>query len=121
MSMTTGADVLSAANALAALVSAGSSVAGVVRPGLALPAGEPVTAGAHLYARAYAARAVPLGAATAVAVWADAAVAWPMLLVSGLAQVGDSAIGFRQRNLGMGFGAGAFAVLHLFSAWWVAR
>ncbi|WP_052390812.1 hypothetical protein [Streptomyces sp. NRRL B-24484] len=113
---------LSAVNALAALVSAGSSVAGVLRPGLGLPAGEPVTAGTHVYARAYAARAVPLGIATAVAVAVgSAAVAGPMLLVSGLAQVGDSAIGFRQRNLGMGFGAGAFAVLHLVSAWWVAR
>jgi hypothetical protein len=75
-----------------------------------------------VYVRAYAARAVPLGLATAAAMWADnAAVAWPMLLVSGVAQVADSAIGFRQRNLGMGFGAGAFAVLHLVSAWWVAR
>ena len=114
--------VLLAANALAALVSAGSSVAGVFRPGLGLPDGEPVTAGTHVYVQAYAARAVPLGLATAAAMWADnAAVAWPMLLVSGVAQVADSAIGFRQRNLGMGFGAGAFAVLHLVSAWWVAR
>ncbi|MEW1909071.1 hypothetical protein AB0442_11490 [Kitasatospora sp. NPDC085895] len=114
--------VLSAVNALAALVSAGSSVAGVLRPGLGLPEGEPVTVGTHVYARAYAARAVPLGVATAVAVTAGgAAAAWPMLLVSGLAQMGDSAIGFRQRSLGMGFGAGAFAVLHLVSAWWVAR
>ncbi|MCU7827043.1 hypothetical protein [Kitasatospora sp. DSM 101779] len=114
--------VLAAVNALAALVSAGSSVAGVVRPGLGLPAGEPVTVGTHVYARAYSARAVPLGVATAVVMAAGtAAVAWPMLLVSGLAQVGDSAIGFRLRNLGMGFGAGAFAVLHLVSAWWVAR
>ncbi|QKW22137.1 hypothetical protein HUT16_26440 [Kitasatospora sp. NA04385] len=113
--------VLSAANALAALMSAGSSVAGVLRPGLALPAGEPATAGVHLYAQAYAARSLPLGVATAAAVWTGAAVAWPMLLVSGLAQVADSAIGFRQRNLGMGIGAGACAVLHLLSAWWMAR
>ncbi|MGW4896192.1 hypothetical protein ACWEQL_28650 [Kitasatospora sp. NPDC004240] len=115
-------NVLLAANALAALVSAASSVAGVLRPGLGLPAGEPVTVGAHVYVRAYAARAVPLGVATALAVTVgDASAAWPMLLVSGLAQVGDSAIGFRLRNLGMAFGAGAFAVLHLASAWWVAR
>jgi len=113
--------LLSTANALAALLSAGSSVAGVLRPGLALTAGEPVTAGVHLYARAYAARALPLGVATAAAVWTGAAAAGPLLLVSGLAQVADSAIGFRRRNLGMGIGAGACAVLHLVSAWWVTR
>ncbi|MFC8716420.1 hypothetical protein [Kitasatospora sp. NPDC057198] len=113
--------VLSTANALAALLSAGSSAAGVLRPGLALPAGEPATAGVHLYARAYAARALPLGVATAAAVWTGGAAAGPLLLVSGLAQVADSAIGFRQRNLGMGIGAGACAVLHLLSAWWVTR
>ncbi|WP_143664666.1 hypothetical protein [Streptomyces sp. NRRL B-24572] len=115
-------DVLPAANGLAALASAGSSVAGVFRPGLALPDGEPVTTGTQVYVQAYAARAVPLGLATAAAMWTgDTAVARSMLLVSGVAQVADSAIGFRLRNLGMGLGAGAFAVLHLASAWWVAR
>ncbi|BAJ31440.1 MULTISPECIES: hypothetical protein [Kitasatospora] len=114
-------DALSTANALAALAGAGSSVAGALRPGLALSADEPVTAGTHLYAWAYAARALPLGLATAVAAWADAAAAWPLLLISGLAQVGDSAIGFRRRNLGMAFGAGACAVLHLLTAWWTTR
>lgn len=114
--------VLLAANGLAALASAGSSVVGVFRPGLGLPAGEPVTAGTQVYVRAYAARAVPLGLVTAAAMWADdPALAWVLLLVSGVAQVADSAIGFRMRNLGMGFGAGALAVLHLASAWWVAR
>ena len=111
-----------AANAAAALVSAGSSVAGVLRPGLALPKGEPVTVGTALYVRAYAARAVPLGLTTALVLLADDPVAtWPMLVVAGLAQVGDAAIGVRQRNMGMTMGAGAFAVLHLASAWWLAR
>ncbi|MFF3609479.1 hypothetical protein [Streptomyces sp. NPDC002463] len=114
--------VLLTVNGLAALASAGSSVVGVLRPGLGLPAGEPVTVGTQVYVRAYAARAVPLGLATAAAMWADDAVlAGVLLLVSGVAQVADSAIGFRQRNLGMGFGAGALAVLHLVSAWWVTR
>ncbi|WP_031071053.1 hypothetical protein [Streptomyces sp. NRRL WC-3742] len=108
------------ANALAALVSAGSSVAGVLRPGLVLSAGEVITAGTGLYARAYAVRAVPLGLATAwVLLAGPRAAAWPMLVVSGLAQVGDSAIGAKQRNAGMAFGAGAVAVLHLASAWWL--
>ncbi|WP_306191030.1 MULTISPECIES: hypothetical protein [unclassified Streptomyces] len=110
------------ANAIAALISAGSSIAGALRPGIALAHTEPVTAGTDMYARAYAARAVPLGLATAVVLLADArAAAWPMLVVAGLAQVGDSALGARQRNLGMTLGAGVFAVLHLASAWWLAR
>ncbi|MFC5908651.1 hypothetical protein [Streptacidiphilus monticola] len=113
--------VLLAANAVAAIVSAGSSVAGVLRPGLGLPAGEPVTAGVDVYARAYAARALPLGVAAAAVLWAGERVAaWPMLVVAGLAQAGDSAIGVRWRNAGMALGAGAFAVLHLVSAWWLA-
>ncbi|WP_329565119.1 hypothetical protein [Kitasatospora sp. NBC_01266] len=114
-------DVLLVANAVAALVSAGSSIAGALRPGLALAPGEPVTAGADLYARAYAARAVPLGIATAAVLLVGGhAAAWPMLVVAGLAQAGDSAIGAQRRNPGMGFGAGAFAVLHLASACWLA-
>lgn len=115
-------NALLVANALGALVSAGSSVAAVARPGLVLPADEPVTGGTHMYARAYAVRAVPLGFATALALWAtDPATAWPMLTVAGLAQVGDSAIGARHRNTGMAVGGGVLAVLHLASAWWVAR
>ncbi|MFE0460434.1 hypothetical protein ACFW1A_14425 [Kitasatospora sp. NPDC058965] len=116
-------EALLAANLVAALVSAGSSIAGVLRPALALPAGEPVTTGTDLYARAYAARAVPLGLATALLLLTGAshAVAWPMLAVAGLAQAGDSAIGARYRNRGMTLGAGAFAVLHLASAYWIAR
>jgi hypothetical protein len=110
--------VLMAANTVAALVSAGSSAAGMVRPQLALVAGESVDGGTRLYAQAYAARAVPLGIALALALClgAGAPVLWPVLAVAGLAQAGDSVIGFRRRNRGMGWGAGAFAVLHLATA-----
>ncbi|MFF2144022.1 hypothetical protein [Kitasatospora sp. NPDC058190] len=116
-------NALLAANAVAALVSAGSSIAGVLRPGLALPGGGPVTAGTDLYARAYAVRAVPLGLAVALLSLTGStdAATWPLLAVAGLAQAGDSAIGVRYRNRGMTFGAGAFAVLHLVSAYWIAR
>ena len=115
--------VLLVANIAAALISAGSSVAGTLRPGLALPAGEPITTGTNLYARAYSARAVPLGLATALLLLTGApgVAVWPMLVVAGLAQAGDSAIGLLQRNRGMAFGAGAFAVLHLASACRLAR
>lgn len=113
---------LAVANAIAALISAGAGIAGALRPGIVLAHTEPVTAGTDMYAQAYAARAVPLGLATAVVLLADArAAAWPMLVVAGLAQVGDSAIGARRRNLGMTLGAGMCAVLHLASAWWLVR
>ncbi|KDN81763.1 hypothetical protein [Kitasatospora cheerisanensis] len=110
------------ANAVAALLGAGFGVAGAVRPGLVLAADQPVTAGTHLYARAYAARALPLGIATALVLAAgprDAA--WPLVVVAGLAQVGDSAIGIRERNPGMAIGAGAAAALHLATACWLTR
>ncbi|PJN29929.1 hypothetical protein [Kitasatospora sp. CB02891] len=110
------------ANALVALLSAGSGVVGAIRPGLVLAANEPITAGTHLYARAYAARAVPLGVLTALVVTVGpCAAAWPVLLVAGLAQVGDTAIGVRRRNVGMTIGAGTTAVLHLATAWWLGR
>ncbi|WP_052440820.1 hypothetical protein [Streptacidiphilus anmyonensis] len=116
-------NVVLVVNALASLVSAGSSILGVVRPGVLLAAGEPVTEGTELYARAYAVRAVPLGLALAVTLLAGApgAVLWPLLLVAGLAQVGDSVIGARHHNRGMMLGAGAFALLHLASAFGLAR
>ncbi|MGW4380151.1 hypothetical protein [Kitasatospora sp. NPDC004531] len=110
------------ANAVAALLGAGAAVAGVIRPGLVLAAGEPITAGTRLYVRAYAVRAVPLGVVAALVLAAGPrAAAWPLLVVAGLAQVGDAAIGVRQRNVGMAVGAGAAAVLHLATAWWLAR
>lgn len=49
--------VLVVAKVIAALVRAGSSVAGALRPGIALAHTEPVTTSTDLYARAYEARA----------------------------------------------------------------
>ncbi|MEV8633340.1 hypothetical protein AB0395_16935 [Streptosporangium sp. NPDC051023] len=106
-----------ALNALASIGAAGSSVAGVFRPALGLRPTEEVTTGVHLYTRAYAARAVPLGLVTAfVLIWGPSAALAPLLVVSGVAQVGDSALGFMRGNLGMALGAGAFAVVHLLTA-----
>lgn len=114
--------VLLAVNALVALGGAAASLAGVRRPGLILPAGQAVTVGAEVYVRAYAARAVPLGAVTAlVLLLGPAAAQWPLLTVAGLAQAGDLAIGLRQRNTGMAIGSAVGAVLHLATAWWSAR
>jgi hypothetical protein len=111
--------VLIAANGLASLTSAGFCIAGMIRPGLALPEGTAVNGGTHLYANAYGARAIPLAAVT-LALFAldDSSAAAPVLAVAGLAQIGDSAIGIQQRNRGMAISAGLLGVLHLASARW---
>ncbi|MEU6085638.1 DUF4267 domain-containing protein [Streptomyces sp. NPDC047085] len=119
MNSSTVQTVLVVANALASLVSAGSCVAGMIRPGLALPKGMAVNGGTRLYANAYGARAIPLAAVTlALFALGDRSVVAPVLAIAGLAQIGDSAIGVQQRNKGMAICAGVFAVLHLASAWW---
>ncbi|MEU7872411.1 hypothetical protein [Dactylosporangium sp. NPDC049140] len=73
------------------------------------------------YAKAYAVRALPL---SVVALVVLAQHRWPvlvpLLVVLGLAQAGDSALGARRRNTGMAIGAAAGAVIHLASAWWAA-
>ncbi|MGW4561310.1 hypothetical protein ACWEN3_02535 [Streptomyces sp. NPDC004561] len=107
-------------NALAALVSGLASVAGLARPAMALAAGEAVNSGVVFFARAYAARALPLSAAVLVLL---AAGSWdllgPVLVVAGLAQLGDAAIGAARRTPGMLLSAGALAAVHLVSAQWL--
>ncbi|MFF0411147.1 DUF4267 domain-containing protein [Kitasatospora sp. NPDC004745] len=88
-------------------------------PGLILPRSTAVNGGTRLYAHAYGARAIPLAAVTlALLATGDRSAAAPVLAIAGLAQIGDSAIGVRQRNPGMAVCAGLLAVLHLASAWW---
>ncbi|MER6068241.1 hypothetical protein ABT187_05165 [Streptomyces sp. NPDC001817] len=119
MNSSTVQTVLIAANGLASLASAGFCVAGMFRPGLALPEGMAVNGGTHLYANAYGARAIPLAAVTlALLGMGDRSAVAPVLAVAGLAQIGDSAIGVQQRNKGMTICAGLLGVLHLASAWW---
>ena len=119
MNSSTIQTVLIAANGLASLASAGSCIAGMTRPGLALPKGMAVNGGTHLYANAYGSRALPLAAVTlALLAMGDRSTVAPVLAVAGLAQIGDSVIGVQQRNKGMAIGAGLFGVLHLASAWW---
>jgi hypothetical protein len=120
MSVSTAHTLIGLLNALGALVSGISSVLGPARPALALTAGESVDSGVVLYARAYAARAAPLSAVVLVLL---AAGSWgslgPVLVVGGLAQLGDAAIGAARRNTGMLIGAGGLAVVHLVSARWL--
>lgn len=117
----TSQQVITVANAAVALLSGASSVAGAARPALGLPRGEPVTTGVSFYARAYALRALPLSLVALVVLtqqrWSALV---PLLVVLGLAQAGDSALGMWRRNTGMAIGAGTGAAIHLLSAWWIA-
>ncbi|MGW7386123.1 hypothetical protein [Streptomyces sp. NPDC054794] len=122
MSSSTVQAILIAANGLASLTSAGFCIAGMARPGLALPKGMAVNGGTHLYANAYGARAIPLAAVTlALFAMGDRSTVAPVLAIAGLAQIGDSAIGVQQRNKGMAICASLLGVLHLASAWWFHR
>ncbi|MBO8192884.1 hypothetical protein ITI46_14580 [Streptomyces oryzae] len=120
MSVSTAHTLIALLNALAALISGAASVVGLARPALALTAGEPLNSGVVLYARLYAARAVPLSAAVLILL---AAGSWgslgPVLIVAGLAQLADAAIGAARRNTGMLISASGLTVVHLASAQWL--
>ncbi|MEV6052121.1 hypothetical protein [Streptomyces sp. NPDC052107] len=120
MSIATVHMVIGLFNALVALVSGVSAAVGVARPAVGLAAGESVTSGVVLYARAYAVRAVPLSvvvlALLAAGSWSSLG---PVLIVAGLAQLGDAAIGAARRDTGMLITAGALAAVHLVSAQWL--
>ncbi|MFD8706585.1 hypothetical protein ACFV1W_28950 [Kitasatospora sp. NPDC059648] len=105
------------ANAAGAL-SMAACAAGLANPGIGLPKEEPVTEGVRFYAKAYAARALPLGAVLLhQLVRGRGGPALPaVLLLAGAVQAGDAAIGARTRNPGMALGAGALALLHLETA-----
>ncbi|MFF2199663.1 hypothetical protein [Streptomyces sp. NPDC058145] len=119
MNSSTAEAILIAANSLASLTSAGFCIAGMIRPGLALPKGMAVNGGTHLYANAYGARAIPLACVTlALFAMGNRSTVAPVLVVAGLAQIGDSVIGVQQRNRGVTVSAGLLGALHLASAWW---
>jgi hypothetical protein len=118
-------------NALGALIAAGFSVAALLVPAAALPGGVPASALAVLYAQAYAARAIPLGAVTlGLLAWRPprGLVPGPVvggllaaLGVGGLAQLCDLLIGVAFGRLNMVLGGGLLAVIHLGSAGWLVR
>ncbi|MFI5688273.1 hypothetical protein [Streptomyces sp. NPDC051636] len=107
-------------NALGALGSGLFGVVGSVRPALALGPDEPVHTGVVFYAWAYAVRAVPLSVVVLVLL---AGGAWdalaPALVVAGLAQLGDAALGAARRNPGMLGSSATLAAVHLGSAGWL--
>ncbi|MFJ9365582.1 hypothetical protein ACIRRA_14350 [Nocardia sp. NPDC101769] len=109
------------ANAAVALVSGISSVVGMARPALAVPNGSQINAGTMVFAYGYGARAVPLSIVMLIllAVGARSGLA-PILVVAGLAQIGDAVIGAGRRNWPMAVSCVGLAAVHLLSAWWVA-
>ncbi|MFE3193431.1 hypothetical protein ACFXHA_30810 [Nocardia sp. NPDC059240] len=107
-------------NAAIAVVSGASCLVGLVRPRLALPAGELPSAGSMFFLGAYAARALPLSLVTltVLAVGSTAAIV-PLLVVSGAAQLWDAALGARQRNWPMAVTCVGLAAVHLATAAWL--
>ncbi|MFB8241399.1 hypothetical protein ACFC58_33175 [Kitasatospora purpeofusca] len=104
------------ANAAGAALSMAFSVAGLLSPGLALPGGtDPVTPLTDLYAQAYAARTLPLGAVLLhqLLISRTGRGLVPLLLVCGAVQVADAAIGAASHNPGMTAGGTVLAALHL--------
>jgi hypothetical protein len=107
-------------NVLAAAGSMASSALALANPAIILPTDAEVSTGVSLYAQAYAARALPLGAALLWALRGRPSLV-PLLAVSGLVQVADIAIGVAQGQPGMIAGGTTAAVVHLTSAWWLTR
>jgi hypothetical protein len=81
-----------ASNAVAALVTLAFSIAVLVEPGVGLPAGVDVTAGAALYGRATALRSIALAAVLLVALARARTQIVPLLVVAGLTQLADAVL-----------------------------
>ncbi|WP_406296600.1 hypothetical protein OG948_13730 [Embleya sp. NBC_00888] len=109
-------------NAVMALGSAGSAVLGMVDPGILSVPGTEVSDGMDMYAQAYGVRAIPLAAGLLylLARRADRGLT-PILIVAGVAQLGDAVIGIEQGITGMAIGGTLGATVHLASAWWLSR
>lgn len=106
------------ANGAAALLSVGASLLALVKPDVLLPTGSEATPLVTFYAQAYAARALPIGAAVlALLAGRDRGGLPAVLAVAGLAQAGDALIGAGLHNPGMVAGSSVGAVIHLVSAY----
>jgi hypothetical protein len=79
-------------NAAAALVTLAFSAVVLVDPGVALPAGVDVTAGAAFYARACALRSIALAVVLLVVIVRVRTMLVPLLVVAGLTQLADAAL-----------------------------
>jgi hypothetical protein len=103
-------------NAIGAGVTMAFSAVALVDPTLAIT-GSADSPGVDLYAQAYAARAIPLGAALLFSLTSRRKRGLlPLLAVSGAVQLGDVAIGASQGIPGMMVGGTVLALIHLATA-----
>jgi hypothetical protein len=108
------------ANVLAAVLSGASAVLARRDPTLLVDGS--VTSIVNFYVEAYLARALPISAVLIGLLATKRATGLrPMLLVAGLAQVGDAIIGAGHGQPGMIAGSVVGAVIHLGSAWLLGK
>jgi hypothetical protein len=103
------------------VISGGFAVAGLVDPALiGLGAAPPM---ARVYAQLHAARAIPLTVVMLVVLAGRgrAVAVEPLLVVAGIAQLADAAIGVGFGKPNMIVGGTVLATIHLASAMWVRR
>ena len=106
-------------NAIAATISTVSSLLAVFRPQI-MSKSQEVSAGERLFAQMYAARAVPLGAVTAVVPFiaaSDISTVKLVLMAAMVVQVVDAGIGVRRREVAMIIGPSIAAIVHGLTAW----
>ena len=111
--------VLQVLNAFAATISTVSSLLAVFRPQI-MSKSQEVSAGERFFAQMYAARAVPLGAVTAVVPFiaaSDISTVKLVLMAAMVVQVVDAGIGVRRREVAMIVGPSIAAIVHGLTAW----
>ena len=112
--------VLQVLNAIAATISAMSSLLVIFRPQI-MSKSQKVSAGERFFAQMYAARAVPLGAVTAVVPFiaaSDISTVKLVLMAAMVVQVVDAGIGVRRREVAMIVGPSIAAIVHGTMAWY---
>ena len=112
--------VLQVLNAIAATISTVSSLLAVFRPQI-MSKSQEVSAGERFFAQMYAARAVPLGAVTAVVPFiaaSDISTVKLVLMAAMVVQVVDAGIGVRRREVAMIVGPSIAAIVHGTMAWY---
>ena len=96
-----------------------SSLLVIFRPQI-MSKSQKVSAGERFFAQMYAARAVPLGAVTAVVPFiaaSDISTVKLVLMAAMVVQVVDAGIGVRRREVAMIIGPSIAAIVHGLTAW----
>jgi len=106
---------LAVLNTLAALASIGFAAVALVSPRLLVPDSASPDAAARYYAKMYAARAVPLGVATASVAWmgGSSTLLAVVFLVAAAAQLGDALVGLATGTRGQVAGAVIAMIIHV--------